>query len=158
MTPDDLAYVAVRMRDYDRRELAVLGCGDRQLADFLDQAYSYALKLPDGTPVAVGGAVRPEEHAAFRGLRLGGAVPFNTRLFLWGFGTPEADRHMLDVHKAAQGFLAFLDEVEWQRSQAVLVWGGHRKSLRWLRRLGFAPSGLEARGTADERILLMERL
>lgn len=158
MTAADLAYVAARLRDYDRRELAVQGYGDQQFADHLDQAYSYALKLDDGTPVAVGGAIRPEEHAAFRDLQLGGAVPFNNRLFVWGFGTPEAERYMLDIHKASRAFLAFLDDVEWQRSQTVLVWAGHQKSIRWLRHLGFRKTGIEFAGLTTERIFLMERL
>ena len=135
-----LDHVRANLRDYDRRELEIQGYGDEQFLAHLDQPYSYALKH-EGEPVACGGA-----------------VPFGTRLFFWGFGTDAADRHMLEVHKISTGFLTWIERIEWQRLPSVLVWEGHARSLRWLERLGFVRTGFEGHGLSNEKLLLLEKL
>lgn len=134
-----LDHVRANLRDYDRRELEIQGYGDREFLAHLDHPYAHAYKA-DGLPVAVGGA-----------------VPFGTRIFLWAFGTDDAIRHMVEIHRIALGFLSWLARVEWQLLPSVLVWEGHDPSLRWLARLGFVDTGFRGKGVSNEKLLLLEK-
>ena len=135
-----LDHVRANLRAYDRRELEIQGYGDESYLAHLEQPYSYALKVAD------------------RPIACGGAVPFGSRIFFWGFGTDEADRRLFGIHKICSGFLGWIQRTEWQLQPSVLVWDGHEVSLRWLRRLGFVHSGFEAAGLDNEKLLLLEKV
>ena len=148
LTLDSLNYIWRNMREYDSIELKIQGYGKSEAEKLVDQVYSYTLYSGASMrPVAVGGAV-PWPMAPVMGC---------ARMLIWGFGTNEADKHMIDIHKYTSAFLDFLSAEEWQRMVSVIVWEKHEKSRRWLRRLGFKDSEYAFPGLNNERLIMMER-
>ena len=148
LTTESLDYIWRNMRDYDSIELNIQGYGRTEAEKLVDQPYSYTLySSASMRPVAVGGAVHSPLAPVIGGLRM----------FLWGFGTDEADESMLSIHKYSSAFIDLLEVEEWQRMMSVMVWEKHNKSRRWLRRLGFKDSEYAFPGLNNERLILMER-
>ena len=157
LTAADLDHVGANLRPYDRDELAVMDYGEEKWRTHLGQPYAYALRTPQGRPVAVGGAVKPEAHEPLHGLPECLPAPVSSYLFIWGFGTPEAEKSWPQIHRQVTAFLKFLEEVEAGRTPAVLVWEGHGTSLRWLGRLGFRRAGPTFLGRGNETVVFMEK-
>jgi len=148
LTKDSLGYIWRNMRDYDSTELSVQGFGRSEAEKLVDQPYSYTLYSSTSMrPVAVGGAA-PWPIAPVMGA---------PRILLWGFGTDEADKYMIEIHKFTKAFIDFLADEEWQRMLSVMIWEKHDKSRRWLKRLGFVDSEYSFPSLNMERIILMER-
>ncbi len=140
-TFDDLLYVAGNLREADRIELAATRPDTRAFvlaSDAYRSPWGWVAML-DGRPVMTLGA-----NPVHRGV-----------VQMWGFGTPEFKRVIVEMTKHAKEFMfPTLISAGYHRAQC-LVHSENRASHRWLKSLGFyREANLRGFGSSREDFFL----
>ena len=123
-TEEHVTHIWNNLREADKVELAVDGMTAENAFQYISHWNEAQCGLADGEPVAIFGYT---QTAA--------TIRFNF------FCTPRADSFWKTITKTAKSYIKWNVRNFPQLRPVIEVWEGHTQSLRWLKHLGFKPTG-----------------
>ena len=117
-------YIWDNLREHDRIELTVVGVTRENAIERMSWCDETQIGSIDGVPLAVIGYVTTAA-----------TIRFNF------FATDECDKHWLLITRMSKAYVQYNIKKHPHLRPIIEVWEGHSTSVRWLKLLGFKPTG-----------------
>ena len=121
---EQVHHILDNLREHDKVELSVVGMTRENAFERLSQCDETQIGSYDGEPVAVIGY-----------MTTAATIRFNF------FSTNECNKHWLLITRMAKAYVQYNIKKYPQLRPIIEVWEGHSTSVRWLKILGFKPTG-----------------